>query len=97
MSSLFQVHPIYLSPYRKCRSFQKYPGWITPYSCLLVVVVDHYAALQPQLWLELELNWELELGVELLKQQKHQKQLELLELVEHLCGAVQDTQKALGL
>ena len=54
----------------------------TPCSCLLVVIVNHCAALQLQLGLELD--QELELGVE------------LLELVEHLGGTMQDTQQALG-
>ena len=36
----------------------------TPYFCLLVVIVNHCAALQLQLGLELELDWEPELGME---------------------------------
>ena len=66
-----------------------------PYSCLLVVIANHCAILQPQsgLRLELELEW-----LEWLEQLEWLGPLEwLVEQEEHLGGAGQGAQQALEL
>ena len=69
-----------------------------PYSCLLVVIADHCAILQPQPGLGLELGLECLEWLEQLEQLEWLGPLEwLVEQEEHLGGAGQGAQQALEL
>ena len=69
-----------------------------PYSCLLVVIADHCAILQPQPGLGLELGLECLEWLEQLEQLEWLGLLEwLVEQEEHLGGAGQGAQQALEL